>query len=559
MDEQQPVTSGGAGATVSLTEGRQVLAAATTVLRALIGVLWQANGADLGDVLGELDAVTALAAAGRVAVAAEALERGEVAASQYAGTAAWIAGNAPSLATGGAGQVAKLVERTRRPVTAPVRDAVVAGRLGVPAAMVVLAEFHRLWDRVLPDARAAVLTGLIEIGSSHGPRAVRMLRARLLAVHGDPDERELAAERAARQVALSQPAATDEEGAWDYVLRVDAEAKALVEAAIGPLSAPQHGDGARDPRSTTQRRGQALIEVCRRVTALATAAGPYGGHPRQRTMGDPESPYQPYREPRACQEPVRELRADNGQVADGSPGGDRCVRDDRHRAVGSGGSGDGGSSVDVADGQHDCGVSDPGRSDGDPPAGAGDGAAGRDEREWWDPRAMAAALAGAGAGGNKATLLVTIPWDALRERAGYATVLGSTEQGDLLTPGTARRIACDAGIIPVVLGTAGEMLDLGRTARLFSPSQAKAVLLRDRHCSFPECDIPGFWTQLHHVQHWADGGETDIGNAALLCARHHTIVHRDRLTATVTPTGVRWDTTYGSYDRTHPSARDPAA
>jgi hypothetical protein len=52
---------------------------------------------------------------------------------------------------------------------------------------------------------------------------------------------------------------------------------------------------------------------------------------------------------------------------------------------------------------------------------------------------------------------------------------------------------------------------------------------------------------------------TDVCNAALLCARHHTIVHRDRLTATVTPTGVEWDTHYGSYDRVTTRARDPAA
>ena len=162
---------------------------------------------------------------------------------------------------------------------------------------------------------------------------------------------------------------------------------------------------------------------------------------------------------------------------------------------------------------------------------------------------MQAALAGMGAGGAKATLMVTMNLTELTERVGAATVVGTTEDGTLLAPETARRIACDAGIIPVVLGSHGEVLDLGRTERLFSPAQARAVLLRDRHCSFPACDIPAFWTQLHHVRHWADGGATDLRNATLLCTRHHTIVHRDRLTATVTPTGVRWDTTPGSYDR----------
>ena len=110
-----------------------------------------------------------------------------------------------------------------------------------------------------------------------------------------------------------------------------------------------------------------------------------------------------------------------------------------------------------------------------------------------------------------------------------------------------------------MLGTQSEVLDLGRAERLFTPAQARTVLLRDRHCSFPACDIPGFWTQLHHVRHWLDGGGTDLGNAALLCARHHTIVHRDRLTATVTPTGVVWDTTPGSYDRALARIRGRAA
>ena len=269
---------------------RAVLVDAARALTGLAGVAWQAGGAELGDVVGELDAVAALAAAGRVAFTAEALERGEVAASQCGSTAAWVAEHAPSLASGGAGQVARLVEVTRAGEKAPVRAAVIDGTLGVATGMVVLGEYRRLRDRVLPDARAAVLEALITVGSACGPRAVRELRDRLLAEFGDPGERERAAERAAREVALSQPVATDLDGVWDYVLRVDAEAKAIIEAAIGPLSAPMHTDQARDARSSAQRRGQALIEVCRRVSAMATAAGPYG---RRRS----DNPAQPQRRP----------------------------------------------------------------------------------------------------------------------------------------------------------------------------------------------------------------------------------------------------------------------
>jgi len=189
---------------------------------------------------------------------------------------------------------------------------------------------------------------------------------------------------------------------------------------------------------------------------------------------------------------------------------------------------------------------------------AGDDTAG-DDPQAFDPAMIQAALAGMGAGGAKATLMLTMPLRELTERVGAATVQGTTEHGTLLAPETARRIACDAGIIPVVLGTRGEVLDLGRTERLFSPAQARAVLLRDRHCSFPSCDIPAFWCQLHHVVHWLDGGATDLGNAALLCSRHHTIVHRDRLTATLTPTGLQWDTTPASYDHALTRDRTPAA
>ena len=106
-------------------------------------------------------------------------------------------------------------------------------------------------------------------------------------------------------------------------------------------------------------------------------------------------------------------------------------------------------------------------------------------------------------------------------------------------------MACDADLIPVVLGGASEPLDVGRAKRLFTGGLRTAIIHRDRHCTFPGCDRPPDWCDAHHVKPWWAGGETTLTNAALLCARHHTIVHRDLLTATVTPTGVTWDTTPG--------------
>ncbi|MBO1754683.1 HNH endonuclease signature motif containing protein [Allobranchiibius sp. CTAmp26] len=127
----------------------------------------------------------------------------------------------------------------------------------------------------------------------------------------------------------------------------------------------------------------------------------------------------------------------------------------------------------------------------------------------------------------------------------YLPGIGRTTDGDYLDAGTLRRLACDADLIPAVLGTDSESLDAGRARRLFTGGLRTAIIHRDQHCTFPGCDRPPDWCDAHHVTPWWAGGETTLQNAALLCARHHTIVHRDLLTAKVTTTGVIWDLTPG--------------
>ena len=139
------------------------------------------------------------------------------------------------------------------------------------------------------------------------------------------------------------------------------------------------------------------------------------------------------------------------------------------------------------------------------------------------------ASAGGVATTPKAELYVTVTLDDLVARTNAATVFGSAETGTLLAPETARRVACDAGIIPVLLGTNGQVLDLGRRFRLFTSAQLRALWLRDHGCTFPDCTVPASWCDGHHLRHWADGGPTNLENAALLCGRHHTIVHQQRL------------------------------
>jgi hypothetical protein len=103
---------------------------------------------------------------------------------------------------------------------------------------------------------------------------------------------------------------------------------------------------------------------------------------------------------------------------------------------------------------------------------------------------------------------------------------GMLDTGIALTPAELRLLACDAGIIPAVLGSPSQVLDLGRATRTFTLPQLRAMAIRDRGCIAPGCDHPPCASQGHHQVTWADGGPTDIDNAALLCSFHHHQVHR---------------------------------
>ncbi|NYJ74606.1 DUF222 domain-containing protein [Allobranchiibius huperziae] len=178
--------------------------------------------------------------------------------------------------------------------------------------------------------------------------------------------------------------------------------------------------------------------------------------------------------------------------------------------------------------------------------------------------------------GGTAKILVTMDYNTLYEglwdagRLGqhgsgedgfaptYLPGIGRTTDGDHLDAGTLRRLACDADLVPIVLGGESEPLDVGRAKRLFTGGLRTAIIHRDQRCTFPGCDRPPDWCDAHHVIPWWAGGQTNLSNAALLCARHHTIVHRDLLTATVTTTGVTWDLTPGLMP-TRPGHQGPAA
>lgn len=92
----------------------------------------------------------------------------------------------------------------------------------------------------------------------------------------------------------------------------------------------------------------------------------------------------------------------------------------------------------------------------------------------------------------------------------------------------ARRLACDAALTPMTVDATGTPLSVGRTRRTVPSALRRALVIRDRGCRFPGCDLPADWTDGHHLTHWADGGETRIDNLVLLCRRHHRYVHEQR-------------------------------
>jgi hypothetical protein len=141
-------------------------------------------------------------------------------------------------------------------------------------------------------------------------------------------------------------------------------------------------------------------------------------------------------------------------------------------------------------------------------------------------------------GGDATTVLVTIGLDQLRQELATAGLLDADlEHGPNLSAEAARRLACTANIIPVVLGGQGEILDFGRARRLYSKPQRKAIRLRDKRCRAEGCTVPAAWTEAHHLQPWSEGGTTDLAHAISLCNFHHQRIHDHRYEAEHLPTG----------------------
>ncbi len=124
--------------------------------------------------------------------------------------------------------------------------------------------------------------------------------------------------------------------------------------------------------------------------------------------------------------------------------------------------------------------------------------------------------------GGKAQIRVTIPLASLRDRGGC----GVLDDGTEISPTLARVLACDAGIIPAVLNSHGQPIDVGREQRLFKGGARIAVEIRDGGCTWPGCSRPASWCQIHHLIPWQAGGRTDQVNGGLFCWIHHREIEK---------------------------------
>jgi hypothetical protein len=124
-------------------------------------------------------------------------------------------------------------------------------------------------------------------------------------------------------------------------------------------------------------------------------------------------------------------------------------------------------------------------------------------------------------GGAKPVITLIMYMNDLIDAVGTATL----DSGAQLPCTAARRIACDAEIIPVVMSGDSVPLDVGRRYRTITPDQRRALVARDMGCAFPGCDRPPRWCDGHHIRWWSFGGNTDLTNLVLLCRRHHRLIH----------------------------------
>ncbi|MGH3351777.1 MAG: HNH endonuclease signature motif containing protein, partial [Nocardioides sp.] len=141
-------------------------------------------------------------------------------------------------------------------------------------------------------------------------------------------------------------------------------------------------------------------------------------------------------------------------------------------------------------------------------------------------------------GGDATVVNVVISLAELRKDLGTALLGFDETNGYTISAADARKMACNATIIPWVLGSDGRVLDAGRDSRFFQPIQRKALRLQQTCCQAEGCDMPPEWCDAHHLTAWALGGKTDLKDGVLLCPHHHRLAHAPGYTHERLPDGT---------------------
>lgn len=126
-------------------------------------------------------------------------------------------------------------------------------------------------------------------------------------------------------------------------------------------------------------------------------------------------------------------------------------------------------------------------------------------------------------GDNRPAVRVIVAAESLGER-GHGFIEGDDQP---VSHRTIDRFVCDSGLMPITVDTRGQVLNLGRSRRLFSNHQRLALAVRDGGCLFPGCTKPPSQCEAHHITEWRNGGRTDLRDGVLLCRHHHLMVHNN--------------------------------
>lgn len=137
-------------------------------------------------------------------------------------------------------------------------------------------------------------------------------------------------------------------------------------------------------------------------------------------------------------------------------------------------------------------------------------------------------------GGERHQIVVHVDAETLKHASAGRCEL---EDGPALAAETVRRLACDASVLALLENERGEPLNIGRKRRSVPPAIRRAMSSRDHGCRFPGCTHTRY-VDGHHIQHWANGGETKLSNLVSLCRFHHRLVHEGAVAVQVLDDGA---------------------